>query len=269
MADYLGSNRPQSGRVWDYLLWCGKNCPADRDLVASLGRARTYFEKAARRNQTWLYQVTRWASQQWGVRQFVDLGAGVGGPVALHENIRRQVPSARVVYVESDLVACCSLEQDTRDVPGTAVIEADLTQPRTLLDHPVLRTVLDFDQPVAVLLSAVLHEVPDDRDPAGVLAAWRDAVVPGSLAAISHLTADDHPQVVQQAVEVYAEAGMDLHPRTRAEVASLAAEFGPVTAPEPLYPPLWKPERLVIAHSLVRPPSECLTWSVVVHRGPD
>ena len=68
---------------------------------------------------------------------------------------------------------------------NTAVIEADLRDPETILNHPGTRTLIDFGQPLAVLLVAVLHFVSDNDDPHAVVAAIRDAL-PGSFLVVSH-----------------------------------------------------------------------------------
>jgi len=70
---------------------------------------------------------------------------------------------------------------------NTVVIEADL---RAILDHPGARKLIDFSQPPAVLLVAVLHFVSDDDDPPAIVAAIRDALPAGSYLVLSHVTSD-------------------------------------------------------------------------------
>jgi len=115
------------------------------------------------------------------------------GETTTHAIAQRHVPSTRVVYADKDahvlthgraLLACQT----------TTVITADACKPGTILDHPEVRTLINFQRPVGVLFIALGHFMPDSVDPAGILAAFRDAVPSGSCLAYSHLVRDGKPR---------------------------------------------------------------------------
>ena len=105
----------------------------------------------------------------------------------------------------------------------TAYIEADLHDPDAILRHPEVRGTLDFAQPVALMLVAVLHFFPDDEDPAKIVSTLREALSPGSYLAASHTTADfNDPAAAADAVHAVHRAGLRFQPRTAEEFTRLA-----------------------------------------------
>lgn len=108
----------------------------------------------------------------------------------------------------------------------SVMVQADLRRPGELLAHPGVRGFLDLRRPVAVMLIAVLHFVPDADDPYGIVAALRDGLAPGSYLAMVHLSGDFVEQdATVQAVSIYEQASMHLRPRSKAEVLRLFDGF--------------------------------------------
>jgi hypothetical protein len=102
----------------------------------------------------------------------------------------------------------------------TVLITADLRQPDTVLGHPGTSRLIDFTQPVGLLMTAVVHFVADEQDPWGLVARYLRAVAPGSYLALSHGTSDNlPPRSVQAGVDAYTRGGGGAYPRTRAEVS--------------------------------------------------
>lgn len=136
-----------------------------------------------------------------GITQFLDLGSGIPTVGNVHEVAQRINPSARVVYVDYDEVAVSHSDLMLGANDKASVVRADLCDPDAVLNAPAVREMLDFGQPIGLLMVAVFHFVGDDRDPAGVVAKYRDALPSGSLLALSHLTADQMPDEMAGVVE--------------------------------------------------------------------
>jgi hypothetical protein len=105
-------------------------------------------------------------------------------------------------------------------VPGTMIANHDLRDPWAITGDASIRSVLDFNQPVAVLLIAILHFVADSHDPAGIVSALMADMPPGSCLVIAHLTADHHARA-DEVADIYADTTSGLHPRSRAAVEAL------------------------------------------------
>jgi hypothetical protein len=146
-----------------------------------------------------------------------------------------------VVYVDIDPVAVAHSRAMLAGNERTAVLNADLRDPDRILADPRLRKVIDLDQPVALLLLAVLHFVPDRDEPAGLLARLRAALAPGSHLVLSHATAEEQPDDVQRVVEMYRDTPNPLTLRNRADVAPLFAGFD-LLEPGIVWAPQWRPE---------------------------
>ncbi|WP_405428358.1 SAM-dependent methyltransferase [Micromonospora sp. NBC_00617] len=209
--------RPNVARMYDYFLGGSNNFAADRAAAERVLEIFPGTGLAAQTNRHFLRRAVRYAAGQ-GVHQFLDIGAGLPTQGTVHEVVRAVAPDARVVYVDYDEVAVTYARRLLTDVPGTAVVQGDLRRPDDLLDHPQVRATLDLDRPVAVLLLAVLHFVPDDDDPWAAVARLRDATVPGSHLVLSHLTLDGvPPEVAERGQAVYRASSAPLVPRTHAE----------------------------------------------------
>ncbi len=210
--------------MYDYVLGGKHNFPVDREAAERVRERAPDLEDAAWVNRAFHQRAARWMAAEQGVRQFVDLGSGLPTEGNTHETVQRIAPDAHVVYVDIDPMvrayACELLAHDGT----TAVITADLREPDTILDDPELRRLIDFGEPVGLLMTAVLHFVSDERDPWGLVARYVAALAPGSYVALSHATYDRlPPALVQASTDVYAQSGADWHPRPRAEVERLFA----------------------------------------------
>ncbi|MEV4654804.1 SAM-dependent methyltransferase [Micromonospora sp. NPDC049301] len=217
--------RPNVARMYDYFLGGSHNFAADR---AAAERVLEIFPEtgiAAQTNRHFLRRAVRYAAER-GVRQFLDIGAGLPTQGTVHEVVREVAPDARVVYVDYDEVAVAYAGQLLTGVPGTAVVQGDLRRPDDLLAHPAVRATLDLARPVAVLLLAVLHFVSNDDDPWAAITRLRDATVPGSQLVLSHLTLDGiPPELAERGQAVYRNSSAPLVPRTHAETLRFFAGY--------------------------------------------
>jgi hypothetical protein len=191
--------RPNPARMYDYLLGGSANFAPDRQAVAEALKVNPEAFVQTRSNRAFLRRVVRTLVDA-GVRQFLDLGSGVPTVGHVHEIAQRVDPAARVVYVDNEPVAATYSRQFLAGVEGTAVLPVDLRDVHRVLHHPDTRRLLDLDEPVAVLMFAVLHFIMDDQEVTDLVGAYRDATVPGSFLAISHGSSDDprYEQVQEQ-----------------------------------------------------------------------
>jgi hypothetical protein len=183
----------------------------------------------------------RYLAGQSGIRQFLDIGTGLPAPDSTHEVAQQAAPDCTVAYADNDpLVLVYARALLTCQPPGRcAYIDADLRDTPAILAQAA-RT-LDFARPVAVLLLAILHFIPDSDDPGGIVAALTSALAPGSYLVISHLTSDLAPGPVSAGVGAYnAAVPMGVIPRTHAQVTAL---FGGLQLVPPGVVPLteWRP----------------------------
>ena len=139
--------------------------------------------------------------------QFLDIGSGIPTEQNVHEVAQAAASGARVVYVDSDEVAVAHSRLMLEDNPDATVIQADLREPAKILADPETQLLIDFTQPVALLVLAVLHFVPDGADPAQILATLRDAVCPGSYLVICHACRDVKPDTADSATTSYNSRG--------------------------------------------------------------
>ena len=185
----INTSVPNPARIYDYLLGGKDNYPADRDVAEQVVAIAPVTRDVVRDNRAFLRRVVRFLTQEAGIRQFIDLGSGLPTHGNVHEVAQAIAPDARVVYVDNDAMVVTHSRALLAD-DKTLAIQADLREPDAILGHPEVRGLIDFDQPIALLLVAILHFIPDDQDPLGIVGCFRDALPTGSHLAISHSTRD-------------------------------------------------------------------------------
>ncbi|MFW6695075.1 SAM-dependent methyltransferase [Streptomyces sp. MAR4 CNX-425] len=235
---------PHPARIYDYLLGGKDHYEADRAAAEETIRRAPQVRESARANRAWMRRAARYLVGR-GVRQFLDIGTGIPTSPNLHEVAQRISPDCRVVYADNDPVVLAharALLRGSRE-GRTAYIEADVRRPDEILRAPELWRTLDRDRPVALMLSAILHFVRDEEDPAGLVATLRDALPPGSYLALSHTTNDIQPERAADAAAVYGErrAAALMVPRPRHRVESFFAGFD-VVDPGVVQLPHWHPD---------------------------
>jgi hypothetical protein len=224
IPDEINVEVPSAARVYDYLLGGGHNFAADRAVGEVVLKVQPQGRQIATSNRAFLSRAVRYLVDQ-GIRQFLDLGSGIPTVGNVHEVAQRADPDCRVVYVDYDPVAVAHSQLLLRGNENAAVIDADLTQPDQVLDSPALRTLIDFDEPVGLLMVAVFHFVPDDRHPAEIVGKYRSVLPAGSFLALSHLTADQMPGESDAVVEAMRDSRDPMYFRRYAEVLPLFEGF--------------------------------------------
>jgi len=176
---------PSAARMYDYALGGFHNFAVDRETADRIERIVPGSKLNAHANRAFVRRAVRWLFGQ-EIRQFLDVGSGIPTMGNVHEIAHSTAPEARVLYVDIDPVTVAHSKKILENVANTRVVQADLTRPAEILYHPEVLDLLDFSQPVAVLLNAVLHFVPDAADPEGILTLIREAVVRGSYITVTH-----------------------------------------------------------------------------------
>jgi SAM-dependent methyltransferase len=205
---------PNVARMYDYYLGGYHNFAADREAAEKILAIFPDTPAAARGNRRFMQRAVRYLTNEAGVRQFLDIGAGLPTRGNVHEHT-----DGRVVYVDNDPVAIAQARQLVEGDERVSVAMADLREPEALLADPHVSGHLDLAEPVAVLLVSIMHFVPDEADPWGIIARLRDAVAPGSHLVVSHLTLDGVAAApAEQGTQVYRSASAPIVPRTRAQI---------------------------------------------------
>jgi hypothetical protein len=189
---------PHIARVYDYWLGGKDNFAADRELGDRTMEAYPNLAFSVRANRAFLARSVRFLARDMGVRQFLDVGTGIPTANNTHEVAQKHAPESRIVYVDNDPIVLLHASALLKSRPeGTcAYVDADLHDPAHILE--VAAQTLDFGEPVGVMLLAIMHYVPDDKEAVAIITALMDACPPGSFLTISHAASDiDTDQVAK------------------------------------------------------------------------
>jgi hypothetical protein len=221
---------PNLARVYDYMLGGKDNFAADREAAEIALSAVPQMRAIALENRRFLIRAVRFCAQA-GIRQFIDIGTGLPTQDNVHQVAQRAAPGARVVYADNDGVVVSHGLALLAEDDQTTVIHADLLRPAELLAHPALRALIDLTQPVALLLVALLHFIPDEDDPMTSVAALRDALAPGSYLVLSHAEfspghVSGHEPLSEETRRLGQTYGRQTGPaRSRADMAAFFGDF--------------------------------------------
>ena len=220
----IDTSRPHAARMYDYYLGGKNHFAADRETADKVIAAMPGVRTGPRENRAFLGRAVRYLAAEAGIRQFLDIGTGLPATNSVHEVAQAVAPDARVVYVDNDPLVLVHARALLTSAPEgqTAYIQADLRDPGEILSSPVVRSVLDFAKPIALMLVAVLHFVGDEHKPAELVAALRDALPPGSFLVASHVTAEHNPAGSAAGQRAYRGGGVSMRPRDSDEFAEIA-----------------------------------------------
>jgi SAM-dependent methyltransferase len=233
---------PTAAGMYDYYLGGKDNFAADRRAANKVIAAAPEVILMARENRGFMQRAVRFLARDAGIRQFLDIGTGLPTQGNVHQIAQAEAPDARVVYVDNDpKVLAHSRALKTTEAKTTSVITADLRDPLGILNHPDTRAQIDFDQPMAILLVAVLHFLADEADPYGIVAHLCDAMAPGSYLVISHVTADTRPDHAIGAAEVYKKTKNPATLRTRSQIERFF-DGTHLIDPGMVFVPEWRPD---------------------------
>jgi O-methyltransferase involved in polyketide biosynthesis len=213
---------PHIARVYDYFLGGKDNFPCDREAAALILKGNPGMRDTCREQREYLRRAVRQVTGL-GIRQFIDIGTGLPTQENTHEVAQAIAPETRVAYIDNDpiVMAHARVLMADRHHGRTVFIRADVREPETLLADPALVDLIDFEEPVAVLLVGLLHFLPDHEQPAAIVKTLLDAVPSGSYLVISHGTADYAPDIGKATQAAYQSSSMPCRVRTRAEVMDM------------------------------------------------
>lgn len=219
---------PSTARMYDYYLGGKDHFKADREAADEAIEHFPEVPALARGNRGFLQRAVRHLVADCGIRQLIDIGTGIPTAGNVHEVAHAIDPQTRVAYVDNDpTVLAHARALLANHGTSVTVIDADIRDPDRLLAQRDLRDLIDFDKPVAVTMVAILHFVTNSDGPSDITARFRDAVVPGSYLAISHVgygTADAN-KVDDAASRVYGRATSNITARSDIEIRGLFAGF--------------------------------------------
>ncbi|WP_329127317.1 SAM-dependent methyltransferase [Streptomyces sp. NBC_01465] len=237
-AENIDTSRPHPARIYDYLLGGKDNYEVDQKAAAELAAAAPEVRIGLQANRAFLQRAVRCVVGS-GIRQILDIGTGLPTAPNVHETAQQVAPDVRVAYVDNDPIVKTHADALLSSSGATSIVLGDLRNPQAIVEHPDVRRVIDFDQPVALLLVAVLHFLTDAEKPEQIVATLRDALPAGSFLVLSHATGDFADRSAAQAI--YNKATATLNLRSRAEVEHLFDGFE-LIEPGLAQVPFWRPE---------------------------
>ncbi len=229
-----------SARLYDYLLGGGHNFAADRQLAEKFLSALPSARDVARLNRSFLRRAVVFLVEQ-GIHQFLDVGSGIPTVGNVHEIAQQANPEARVVYVDRDPVAVAHSQLLLEGNDRATIVQRDMLDPESILYAEETRRMLDFEQPIALLMVGVFHFVALDQDAPGVIARYRDALARDSWLALSHFTADISPDEMAGVIQVMRNSADPIYTRTHQEVSELFTGFE-LVEPGVVGTAMWRPE---------------------------
>jgi hypothetical protein len=240
----IDTSKPHPARMYDFFLGGKDNFAADRETAQRALQAWPTIRTAARENRAFIGRAVTYLAKEAGITQFLDLGSGLPSVGNVHEVAQKVMPSARVLYVDNDPIVLAHGRAllTSRPEGRCAYIHADIRDPRAILANPVTRETLDFRQPIALVIAALLHFISDEDEPDKIISTLVDALPSGSYVIASHGTAEYSPQGTQGLVRAYAQGGILAKARAADEFADLVFKGLTLVPPGVVLVSQWRPE---------------------------
>jgi hypothetical protein len=242
----IDTTTPNVARIYDYLLGGKDNFAADREAGDQLIAAIPDITSTVRDNRAFIQRVVRYLVSEVGIRQFLDLGAGLPTQANVHEIAQRIAPDVRVVYVDYDPVVWSHGQALLASNPRVTMVLGDLRRPAEVMQQAQEQQALDLTQPLGLLCACALHFIPDEDGPREIVAGYRDGMVSGSYLAMTHGPAADAPEEdpngdIESATGVFSKASAQLHLRPVAEIRRLFDGFD-ILDPGVVWMNDWRPD---------------------------
>ncbi|HEX9335988.1 MAG TPA: SAM-dependent methyltransferase [Pseudonocardiaceae bacterium] len=246
--------QPSISRIWDWFLDGSHNFAVDRDVAAEMLKLMPEGPRMAQASRAFLRRAVRMCVES-GITQFLDIGSGIPTVGNVHEIAQSINPACRVVYVDIDPVAVSHTRQILAGNERATVVRADLRSPREILAASELRNMLDFTRPIALMLVAILHFIPDSDDPLGIIRQFHDVLAPGSHLVIGHGSRNTEGmprENLHSAREMYERTVAQVSLRSRPEVMALF-EGWELVYPGVVWIPQWRPDEFVTEADAILP----------------
>jgi S-adenosyl methyltransferase len=194
----LDTSVAYSARLNNYFQGGKDNFAADREAAKQAFQAVPDLQQVVQSGIRFRARAIRYLVREEGIRQFLDLGTGLpaGDPVHKIAQAQPQAQDSHVVYVDNDPLAICHAQAQPAPPHTCGYVEADVRDTETVLAKAA--DTLDFAQPVALILSALLHLIPDANDPYGMVRTYLDAAAANSCLIIVHPSSDMRPEASAQ-----------------------------------------------------------------------
>ena len=208
-APSIDTTTAHPARVYDYWLGGKDNFAADREAAELALQAYPQLAEAVQSNRAFLARAVRYLTQEAGIRQFLDIGTGIPAANNTHQVAQREAADSRIVYVDNDPIVLLHARALLKSTPQGACdyIQADLRNPKEIL--AAAERTLDFGQPVALMLLAILQFISDDEDPYALVSRLLAALPSGSYLVLSHPTDDFNPNRQGESIQRYNERVAD------------------------------------------------------------
>ncbi|WP_018653889.1 SAM-dependent methyltransferase [Actinomadura flavalba] len=218
----IDPTKAHPARRYNYWLGGKDNFRADRESAEQVATGFSTVRLAAVENRKFLRRAVTHLTAEAGVRQFLDIGTGLPSAGNVHEVAQAIAPQSRIVYVDNDPIVLVHARALLTSVPegATAYLDADVRNPRSIIEHPDLLRTLDMTRPIALMLVATMHFVTNDQDPYGIVTTLREILPSGSHLVMTHAT-DEHLDAAgrAEAHEANVRSGIPFQTRDRAEFA--------------------------------------------------
>lgn len=229
-----------AARIYDAFLGGSHNFGIEQRFVDEAETALPGITRVYRENRAFLRRTVEHLLDN-GVHQFLDIGSGIPTIGHIHEIAHRHTDDFQVLYVDNEPLTVAHSKPLLANEPGTAIIQADCREPQSILQAPETGELLDLRNPVALLMSAVLHFVADVDDPQGLVATYRNALAPGSYLVLSHVTDSVSPVEMRVLQELYAHSADPITARSIDWIDALFGDFE-LVAPGSNFLSDWRPD---------------------------
>ncbi|HIV59314.1 MAG TPA: SAM-dependent methyltransferase [Candidatus Stackebrandtia faecavium] len=233
-------SKPNMARSYDYWLGGSHNFAVDREFGDKFAEILPSVRRISQANRAFVHRAVRYMLDL-GIRQFLDLGSGIPTVGNVHEVAQRIAPESKVVYVDIDPIAVTHSQQLLADNDNGTVLQGDMTKPDEIWHHPEARAMLDFSQPIGVLMVAVVHALQDHQNPDEHVAYFRDALPPGSALALTHGSTDRQSSSMRELEGITQKSATPLVARTRDQILNYFGDFE-LAEPGLVWVNMWRPE---------------------------
>lgn len=222
---HIDTTKASIARVYDAFLGGKDNYEVDREVFRRVRDVAPEAAQLAWDNRQFLIRVTRFIAAETGTTQFLDCGSGLPTAENTHQVAQRLAPEARVVYVDNDPVVLAHGRALLEENPQTSFSAADIFEPAQVLQDEVVRTHLDFSEPIALFQIGTLHHHDGERPPQDIMREYVDALPSGSYVALSHFLDpedDEHSDLARRMEQTFLHSPMGTGSfRTRAEIEGM------------------------------------------------
>jgi S-adenosyl methyltransferase len=240
----IDTSKAHPARMYDYYIGGKNHFAADRAVADKALASWPAGRIGLRENRKFLGRAVKYLAAEAGIRQFLDIGSGLPATNNVHEVAQRAAPSSRVAYIDNDPMVIAHAQALLTSSPEgrTAYLQADLRSPEQIVSCPLLREVLDFSQPIALMLIAVLHFLRDEDKPDEAVGTLLDALPPGSYLAASHMSMEHDPVSMSGGQQAYLDAGITMHARDSDQFARMVFSGLEMVPPGVVLVSEWRPD---------------------------